>query len=83
LSFFPTNKIDALRRKHIYDEFIVTYLKILAENGKLEEIMRASVSAAAAATTGTTSTQPSTLPYNLTLNTLFLHQPVSKKQRKK
>ncbi len=33
-------KTDALRRKHIYDEFIVTYLKTLNENGKLAEIVR-------------------------------------------
>lgn len=33
-------KTDALRRKHIYDEFIVTYLKTLNENGKLAELTR-------------------------------------------
>lgn len=33
-------KTDALRRKHVYDEFIVTYLKILNENGKLAELIR-------------------------------------------
>lgn len=31
---------DALRRKHIYDEFIITYLKMLNESGKLSELVR-------------------------------------------
>lgn len=33
-------KTDALRRKHIYEEFIVTYLKILNETGKLTELVQ-------------------------------------------
>lgn len=33
-------RTDAQRRKHIYDEFIVTYLKILNEDGKLAELIR-------------------------------------------
>lgn len=33
-------KIDALRRKHIYDEFIVTYLNVLSESGKLIELIQ-------------------------------------------
>lgn len=37
-------RTDALRRKHIYDEFIVTYLKILNETGKLAEIVQNNMS---------------------------------------
>lgn len=33
-------KVDAMRRKHRYDEFIVTYLRMLAENGKLTKLIQ-------------------------------------------
>jgi hypothetical protein len=39
-SFYESFKIDALRRKHIYDEFIVTYLNVLSESGKLIELIQ-------------------------------------------
>lgn len=29
-----------MRRKHIYDEFIVTYLNVLSESGKLAELIQ-------------------------------------------
>lgn len=72
LKFWCCLKTDALRRKHIYDEFIVTYLKILAESGKLEEIIRNSVQPDAAQSN-----------FNLTASSLFLQPPAAKKQRKK
>ena len=38
--WFSFCKVDAQRRKHLYDEFILTYLKILAETGKLAEVLQ-------------------------------------------
>lgn len=69
-------KTDALRRKHIYDEFIVTYLKILNENGKLAEIIR---------NNGYITTNNSTkININNSQNSsIFLQTQQSSKKRKK
>jgi hypothetical protein len=75
-------KMDALRRKHAYDEFIVTYLKILAENGKLAEIVRTALSNLI----GTNQQSTSFLSNATSLmqfSNLFLNQPPNKKQRRK
>ena len=32
-----------MRRKHRYDEFIVTYLRMLAENGKLTKLIQTQI----------------------------------------
>ena len=69
-------KTDALRRKHVYDEFIVTYLKILSENGKLAEIIRSNGCLAQG------NSNHSSNSNGQTIGPLFLQQPTSKKRKK-
>lgn len=38
--FLIVFKVDAQRRKHKYDEFIVTFVKMLVENGQLSELIQ-------------------------------------------
>jgi hypothetical protein len=80
--------MDALRRKHNYDEFIVTYLKILAENGKLAEIIQNTLdqaigSGSLADVKQQAVTGSSTNTFNVSHNTLFLPQVLASKRRKK
>ncbi|CAF0829808.1 unnamed protein product [Brachionus calyciflorus] len=74
--------IEALRRKHVYNEFIITYLKTLAENGKLEEIVRNSVRSKPVLQTNPNENKQAASSFFISPKTLFL-QPLTKKQRKK
>ena len=88
-------KIDALRRKHNYDEFILTYLKMLTEHGKLAEILKNSLSNGIEkanltnrslildSSTTSNKSQSALGAFNLPINSLFLPQIFSKRQRKK
>jgi hypothetical protein len=49
-------RTEALRRKHNYDEFIVTYLKTLAENGRLADILKNSLNQNSDSTNPTSTT---------------------------
>lgn len=71
--------IEAFRRKHVYNEFIVSYLKALAENGKLEELVRYSVTNKNEA--GNNDDNKSS--FFISPNSLFLQQNSNKRLRKK
>jgi len=51
-------KVEALRRKHVYDEFILTYLQLLAESGKLAEIVKTNLTESQTQTHTTTNSSP-------------------------
>ncbi|RNA20329.1 ubiquitin carboxyl-terminal hydrolase calypso [Brachionus plicatilis] len=73
---------EAFRRKHVYNEFIVSYLKVLAENGKLEEIVRNSVTnKSASGNSGDSKLTASS--FFISPNSLFVQQNSNKKFRKK
>jgi hypothetical protein len=76
-------KMDALRRKHAYDEFIVTYLKILAENGKLAEIVRTALSNIIGNNQQSTCSSSNTTSLTQFSNLFLNQQPPAKKQRRK
>jgi hypothetical protein len=76
-------KMDALRRKHVYDEFIVTYLKILAENGKLAEIVRTALSNISGANQQNTCSSSNTMSLSQFSNLFLNQQPPAKRQRRK
>lgn len=80
-------KIDALRRKHIYDEFIVTYLNVLSESGKLIELIQnngyLSTNGSTINNSSRNSTQAALVNKNgSTSKSIYLHS-ASKKLKKK
>lgn len=76
-------KTDALRRKHVYDEFIVTYLKILNENGKLEELIRNKNDNVSNTHNSNCSSDKSTFDNTLHNHPMFLQQTQPSKKRRK
>lgn len=74
--------IEAFRRKHVYNEFIISYLKALTENGKLEEIVRNSVTNKCGAISQTEN-KAAASSFFISPNSLFIQQNSIKKSRKK
>lgn len=74
--------IDAFRRKHVYNEFIISYLRALTENGKLEEIVRNSVTNKCG-TGNQTDNKTAASSFFISPNSLFIQQNSIKKSRKK
>ena len=82
---------DVMRRKHRYDEFIVAYLRVLAESGQLADIVRNSLNSheqqqqqqhsLSTGLNGSCSSASSIVGV-ISAPSLFLQQPVVKKSRR-